>query len=165
MISEVKMKTIVVWRRWILLLSVCLCILAGCTSGAEKIERLLETLPVPPGATLLYQQEGEDQGSQDACYFPYTKQLYGTDQSFEQVVEFYENNLDPAMWDKWEDDCTPPGSPSWRRGKEFLLDLGSDPRLEFPEKVVSDAQSRYQTVYFLVVTYVDRIAREKCLGW
>lgn len=159
------MKSITARRRWALPLLVCLFILAGCTPGAKRIERLLETLPTPPEATLLYEQEGERQGSQDACYFPYTKQLYGTDQSFEQVVAFYESNLDPAVWIEWADDFTPPGSPSWRRGEEFLLDLGPDPQLEFPEEVVSDAQSRYQTVYFLVVTYVDRIAREECLGW
>ena len=159
------MKTITAWMRWTLLLSMCLFLLAACTSGAKKINKLFETLPVPQGATLLYAQEGVGQGSQDACYFPYTKQLYGTDQSFEQVVEFYEDTLDPAMWHKREDDLVPPGSPSWEKGKEFLLDLRPDPRLDFPEEVVSDAQSRYQTVYFLVVTHVDRIAREKCLGW
>ena len=152
------------WRCWTFLLLACLYLLAGCTSGTEKIGRLLETLPTPPGATLLYEQKGSRQGSQDACYFPYMKQLYGTDQSFEQVVEFYENNLNSATWVKREDTLVPPGSPSWRKGKEFLLSVISDPRMDFPE-VVSDAQSRYRTVYFLVITYVDRIAREKCLRW
>ena len=159
------MKTITVHRRWAWLLLACLCILVSCTPAAKRIERLLETLPSPPGTTLLYEQEGERQGSQDACYFPYTKQLYGTDQSFEQIVEFYESNLDPVVWVKRYDDLVPPGSPSWRGGEEFLLDLRPDPRLDFPEDVVSSSQSRYQTVYFLVVTYVDRIAREECLDW
>lgn len=158
------MKVAIIWKRLALLASILLCLyLAGCTSGTEKIDRLLETLPTPPNVDLLYEQDGVRQGSQDACFFPYTKRLYGTDQSFEQIVEFYENVLNPAIWQKRTDDFTLPGSPSWEKGREFWLSLESDPRLDFPEEVINDAQSQYETVYFMVVTYIDRIAREKCL--
>jgi len=159
------MKVVTIWKRFALLASLLLCLyLAGCTSGAERIHRLLETLPTPSNIDLLYEQDGAGQGSQDACFFPYTKQLYGTNQSFEQIVAFYESTLDQAGWHKRADGLVPPNSPSWEKDKEFWLSLRPDPRLDFPEEVVSNAQSHYETVYFLVVTYVDRIAREKCLG-
>lgn len=158
------MKVAIIWKRLALLASILLCLyLAGCTSGAERIDKLLETLPMPSNVDLLYEQDGAGQGSQDACFFPYTKQLYGTNQSFEQIVAFYKSTLDQAGWHKRVDGFVPPDSPSWEKDRELWLSLRSDPRLDFPEEVVSDAQSQYETVYFLVVTYVDRIAREKCL--
>jgi hypothetical protein len=158
-------KVLTIWKHLALLASIlaCLCF-ASCTSGAEKIDRLLETLPTPPNVDLLYEQDGARQGSQDACFFPYTKQLYGTNQSFEQIVAFYEGTLDQAGWRRRVNGLVPPDSPAWEKDKEFWLSLWSDPRLDFPEEVVSDAQLHYETVYFLVVTYADRIAREKCLG-
>jgi len=159
------MKVVTIWKRLALLASILSGLyLAGCTSGAERIDKLLETLPMPSNVDLLYEQDGVRQGSQDACFFPYTKQLYGTNQSFEQIVTFYTSTLDQAGWHKRVDDLVPPGSLSWEKGRDFWLSLSSDPRLDFPEEVVSDAHSHYETVYFLVVTYIDRIAREKCLG-
>jgi hypothetical protein len=146
---------------FVFLMGLCL---VSCTSGRDRIDRLVETLPVPPNVDLLYEQEGVNQGSEDACFFPYEKRLYGTNQDFKQIVKFYEDVLDPTIWRKWRDNYTPPGSPSWRKDKDFWLDLRSDPRLDFPEKTVNDAQSNYESIYFLTVTYSDRIAREKCLG-
>ena len=147
-----------------LIILVCLTLL-GCTSGVAKVKDLGNTLLLPPNSVLIYEQEGVRQGAQTSCTFPYVKQLFGSDDNFEQIVDFYERILNPEEWSKRTDDLVPQNSPSWERNKEYLLSIREDPSRDFPEEVVNDARSKYQTAYFLTITYVDYTARKHCLNW
>ncbi len=159
------MWTTTKWIPGALIVLACTLLASGCASGADRIDNLLDTLPTPLDVELVYQASGEGQGSQDSCYFPYTKQLYGTNRSFEDVVAFYERSLDQTTWQPRSDGLVPRNSPSWETTSgDFWLSVRPDPRLDFPEDVVQEAQSRYRTIYFITVTYIDKIARTKCLG-
>ena len=135
----------------------------SCTTGPEKIETMSETLPVALSTSLLYEESGERQGAQDACFFPYKKLLYGTEQSFEEIVEFYETSLSREGWAKRTDGLIQNNSPSWVKNEEYWVSVKSDPGLDFPQNVVEDAQAKYETVYFVTITHIDWIARKWCL--
>lgn len=138
----------------------------GCTSQEERINRLFSTLPTPPEAELICEQKGTRQGSEDACFFTYKQYLYGTDQEFQQVAEFYVQLLDNT--DPWRRDTSTLAAHqplSWERNnREFSFDIRRDPSMDFPKDVVVRAESEYKTVYFISITYADRIARERCLN-
>ena len=95
---------------------------------------------------------------------PITKMLYGTDDGFERVSEFYTRSLEASSWQGRSDEFVSPDSCLWTKDKAFRLVLDPSPDLDFPEDVVTNARREYNTVYFLVVSYADRLARTKCLG-
>jgi hypothetical protein len=160
-------------RRCLTLLAVGLIVgslLGGCTPGKQRILRLLETVPVPQGAELAYEKYVEDQGSEDACFFPRIYRLYGTDQSYEEVAAFYQARLDPAAWHRQSDPelIMLTGVDAWEtQGRDFWLGLTGHPILDFDspreKEIIRQAEARHRTVYTLDITYLDRIAREKCL--
>ena len=137
---------------------------ASCVPASERIDQMLRTLPVPATASLVSRQDGVSQGSEDACTFPYTKMLYGTDDGFERISKFYTRSLEAASWQVRTDEFVSPGSFLWTKDKEFRLYLDPGPDLDFPEDVVANARSEHNTVYFLVINYADHLARTKCLG-
>ncbi len=153
-------------RAWIGVLAVLVAVglsLVSCSNGKREIERLLPALPVPHGAVPLYQQAGVRQGSADACSFPYAQLLYGSEMDFREIARFYTDQLESASWTKSTGDLVSPGHLSWERNGDFWLSVEPDPRLDFPKRVVTAAQVKYKTVYFVSVTYIDFIARRWCL--
>ncbi len=138
--------------------------LASCVPARERIDQVLVTLPIPATASIVSRQDGVSQGSEDACTFPHTKMLYGTDNGFEHVSEFYTRSLEASSWQVRSDEFVSPGSILWIKDKAFRFVLDPSPDLDFPEDVVANARREYNTVYFLVVSYADRLARTKCLG-
>ncbi|MER2513745.1 MAG: hypothetical protein ABTQ25_15215 [Nitrosomonas ureae] len=139
-------------------------LLAGCGRPNEKINLMIKTLPVPADARLLIRQDGTRQGSEDACFFPYTKLLYGTSHSLDDVTEFYTTILMSASWQSSSDALVSSSALSWKKDKGFQLSLRFDPDLDFPIDAVNQAKMQYTTVYYLVISYADRLARTKCLG-
>ena len=138
-------------------------LLVSCSSPIEKINLAVEALPVPTDTNLLIRQDGTRQGSEDACFFLYTKLLYGTSQSLNEVTEFYATTLASNSWHS-SDTLTSSSAASWKKNKDFQLSLRFDPDLDFSVSTVSQAKMQYNTVYYLVLSYADRLARTKCLG-
>lgn len=151
-------------RRVLVLLLLCL-VLGSCNRQSEKIAGVFKNLPVPAGAELLYEQGGTRQGSQDACFFTYKQYLYGTDQGFEQIAKFYIQSMDDDLWHYQPDSLVSSSRIDWERnGQEYRLSVVANPYLDFPKEVVAAAEERFPTVYFVSITYADRIARVHCLN-
>lgn len=149
--------------RFLGLIGLCF-LIVSCASQKAKIDQVFDSLPVPPGAELIYEQEGTRQGSQDACFFTYKQYLYGTGEDFQQVAEFYRQILDAEPWRRDISALVPAGSLSWERNhREFSVIVRANPHLDFPKQAVASAEEKYKTVYFLSITYADRWARNRCL--
>ncbi len=144
---------------------VVLCLALGaCASQGKRIAQVFDSLPTPQKTELLYKQGGTRQGSQDACFFTYKQYLYGTDQDSEQVAEFYVQAMSTARWHPNTGPLVPPGRLAWERNnQEYRLSISFDPHLDFPKDVVAAAEERFATVYFISITYADRLARTQCL--
>jgi len=138
--------------------------LVSCIPSSDRISHILRSLPVPSNSSMLARQDGVRQGSEDACFFPYTKLLYGSNDSIEAVHEFYQTALAASSWQVYSDELVAPGDFTWKKDKAFRLFLSTMPDLDFPPETVAKARNDYGTVYFLVISYADRHARTKCLG-
>lgn len=159
------MTTVV--RRRLILVSVIMMLglfLLGCEPASERINGMLATLPVPETANLVARQDGVSQGSEDACSFPYVKLLYGTNEDFELVSEFFRTSLGASSWQIQSDDSITSDSLLWIKERAFRLYLDPVPDIDFSENIIANARKEYSTVYYVVIRYVDRLARIKCLG-
>lgn len=138
--------------------------LVSCVPSSARVSHILGSLPVPSNSNMLARQDGVRQGSEDACFFPYTKLLYGSNDSIEAVHEFYRTALAALSWQVYSDELVAPGGFTWKKDQAFRLFLSTVPDLDFPPETVAKARNDYDTVYFLVISYADRHARIKCLG-
>jgi predicted alpha/beta-fold hydrolase len=136
---------------------------SACVSGERRIADVLQTFPHPDGVTLLYDLTEQGQGSQDACFVTFFYGLYGTDNAFEEAAEFYEEHLVADGWERVYPDWRPNNGLFFERRPGFYLSIETDVRVShIPQGTIKTAQANYDTLYLIVITYRDWIARTRC---
>ena len=143
-------------------------VLASCQTAEQRLQETRGGVGMPPDAMLLASQVQARQGSQDACYFTTLFELYGTDLSIEDVIDFYSTRLSQD-WKEY--------SPPWlteadayavfRRDNAFQVSIDE----ALPEEIDlfgDDTRATAQphaTVYFVTWTYADADAQRNCPVW
>jgi hypothetical protein len=133
-------------------------VLSACASGEGRIANLLKDLPNPDGVTLVYSFTGQGQGSQDSCFATFFYGLYGTDKSYDEVAMFYEDQLIADNWKRVDLDWRPNNGLFFERvylEKEVNVS-------NISEDTIKTAQTQYDTLYLVVITYRDWFARVNC---
>jgi len=139
------------------LLTSLMLLLVGCsvvyTLRPDKaVEDTLKTLPVPQGATQLYDLQGSSFGSKDSCIACYTYTLYGTDLDFDDVVRFYQESLPSEGWRE----TNVLSRPAWfSETRHFLLTVSSDAEASgAPAETIEEGRRTHATLYRLALTYM-----------
>jgi len=142
---------------YFILLTSLVPLLVGCsvvyTLRPEKaVEDSLKTLPVPEGASQLYDAHGFSFGSKDSCTAAYTYRLYGTHLDFDEVVRFYQEKLPLEGWSEAEG----LSRPAWfSQTRHFLLTVSADPEASgAPAETIEGGRRSYATLYRLALTYM-----------
>lgn len=151
------------WFSYVTLMGVLMTFISACVSGERRIADMVQTLPHPDGVILVYGPTGQGQGSQDACFATFFDGLYGTDKDYEEVTTFYEDHLVADGWQRVYPDWRPNDGLFFERRPGFYLSIETDVHVSnVPQDTIKTAQAKYDTLYLIVITYRDWIARTRC---
>jgi hypothetical protein len=118
----------------------------------KAVEDKINAVPVPAGATVLNEHHGSSFGSESGCVASYTRRLYGTYDSFNEVVSFYRTRLPAHEWAETE---TRTGAIWFSSTGHFRLAVSSSANGSgAPAELVLEARRTYPTVYYLGLTYM-----------
>jgi predicted alpha/beta-fold hydrolase len=146
-----------------ILISVVITSVSACVSGERRIADVLKTLPHPDGVTLVYDLTEQGQGSQDACFATFFYGLYGTDKDYKEVATFYEDHLIEDGWQRVYPDWRPNDGLFFELRPGFYLSIETDVHVShIPQGTIRTAQAKYDTLYLIVITYRDWLARTRC---
>ncbi len=131
-----------------------------CETGREKIEALLQELPIPEAVVLIERADGVEVGSERGCVWSYTELLYGTTQPAEEVAEFYQSwMMSRGRYDEPFDDAYVVYNAD---GLSIGLSLDVTVALKIPYAVIQKARSDFRTVYKINITYAPPSTWEHC---
>ncbi|MBE7471235.1 MAG: hypothetical protein HS114_19025 [Anaerolineales bacterium] len=137
--------------------------ISACASSEGYVNDLAQNLPSPDGTTLVYSSTGQGQGSQDACFVTFFYGLYGTDKSYDEVAAFYEEQLVADKWQRVYFDWRPNNGLFFEQNSSLRLYVEREVNVDgIPEDTIKIAQTQYKTLYLIVVTYRDWLARIYC---
>lgn len=118
--------SIVFALRWLRFVSICLLfigILTSCVTPTQARRRVVEArqaVPEMPGAELLIEEVAIASGSQDNCVGAQYIIVYGSDETFDQGLSFYQNNL---LESGWEDVSADYIVPMFQKDKNYFLSV------------------------------------------
>ncbi len=151
------------WTRWIPLLIVGL--LTACLGGqnrAEAANHRFEAIPQLSGAVLITSTNGIDGGASGTCYGGYVDALYGTNKlQASEAIAFYRQYAQNDKWVINEKSSTGLSLFASDHDGYSLVVMIMTPAgptelyypLSIPPKVINEALSKFQTVYFIEVNY------------
>lgn len=146
-----------------ILIGTLIMFISACVSSESRVNDLVQNLPFPDGATLIYSSTGQGQGSQDACFATFFYGLYGTDKSYDEVAAFYEEHLTENKWQRVHLDWRPNNGLFFEQDSGFRLYIETEVNVnDIPEDTIKIAQTQHKTLYLIVVTYRDWLARTYC---
>lgn len=129
-------------------------------TGREKIEALLQELPMPETVVLVERADGVEVGSERGCVWSYTELLYGTNQPAEEIAEFYQSwMMSKGKYDEPFEDAYVVYNAD---GLSIGLSLNATVALEIPYAVIQKARSDFRTVYRINITYAPPSTWEHC---
>ncbi len=161
-------------------LLVALISLAGCQpwpdlQGPAATE--IASLPQLQGTVLLDEQRQTRGGADDECYLGIAINLYGTDLSGQQVMDFYREYFTRRGWTEYYDGAGRDSTNASHLGmKAPALDYAfavsvlkyrqssveSYDEYEMRPGIVDDAFRQYDTVYVINLNYAEPWRRERC---
>jgi hypothetical protein len=151
------------WFSYISLMGILMTSISACTSAERRISDVVQTLPHPDEAILVYGSTGQGQGSQDACFATFFYGLYGTDKDYEEVATSYEDHLTADGWQRVYPNWRPNDGLFFERRPGFYLSIETDVHVSrVPQDTIRTAQAKYDTLYLIVITYRDWLARTRC---
>jgi hypothetical protein len=128
---------------------------------ARQVARFAQQLPQPPDAHFLTSRNGTDSGSQVECESYYSERLYGTEQGFQEILNFYQQAL-TKEW-KMDDQYRAKNILLFSRADGFVLviddHVGETRTLN---NVIKYYQGQYATLYVVTITYGDPKVWEIC---
>lgn len=139
---------------------ICVLLLATILGGCAPLVRqgLTQTLsslpPAPPGAVLLAEREGSASGSDCVAY--YVDQIYGSQQSLDELLMYYDRELIRTGWRLTEGSGSDPQVPrGLTRNKDEHIAILTDKYVYFRSSATSIPPAtigQYATVYILRTT-------------
>jgi hypothetical protein len=149
--------------------SLLLIALVACQSVQQRIQEIQEGLPLPASTVRLTSVTEEGQGSQDACFFSSLTELYSSDLSYDQVMDFYTAQLPDQEWIQKFPSWLPEDHLIFRRGDEYQLAVSDATSngsvLERFTDINRDDLNSYATIYTVTLIYADSEARKNCPAW
>ena len=148
----------------IILMGALMIFISTCVSGERRVADLVQELPHPDGMTLVYDLIEQRQGSQDACFITSFSGLYGTDRPYEEVATFYEDHLIAGGWQRVYPDWRPNNGLFFeQKSRGFYLSIETEVHVSYiPEDIIEAARAQYESLYLIVITYRDWLARKYC---
>ncbi len=133
-------------------------------SGERHIAEQVQALPHPDGVVLVYDLIEQSQGSRDACFITSFSGLYGTDRPYEEVATFYKDYLIADGWQRVDPDWRPNNGLFFEhKSRGFYLSIETEVHVSYiPEDTIETAQAQYDSLYLIVLTYRDWLARKYC---
>ena len=147
------------YRIGVVLLVLSTLVLLGCNAlntlmPERAVKNMFDALPQPEGIVLIDEVTRGTHGSDERCIGASSYRLYGTEQSFEQVMAFYEERLPGGAWHKVEEDSPPTvwASPT----KHFTLVVSSNVEATLiPPEAIDHGRARFSTLYYVALSYVN----------
>lgn len=121
--------------RWLKSGTTCLLLiglLTSCVTTAQARQRVVEarqSIPEMSGAELLVEEVDVVSGSQDNCIGAQYALVYGSNESFDEVLSFYQDKL-PELG--WEDVSVDYIVPMFRKNENYFLSVTE----ETPERML-----------------------------
>ncbi len=153
----------------IAVVSLLLIVLVACQSNQQRIQEIQDELPVPAATVRLTTITEERQGSQDACFFVSLIELYGSDLSYDQVIDFYTAQLPDQEWIQKFPSWFPEDHLIFRRGDAYQLAISdvtsNESVLQQFKDINRDNLESYANIYTVTLIYADSEARRNCPAW
>jgi len=133
-------------------------------SSRNKVEAMLKELPVPDTAMPVAREDGWDVGSERGCAWAYTKLLYGTNESPEQVIAFYKPwMMARGSYEEREHRISFIDAEGFALSVEVNVPVAAGMHnTVITEPVISEARSKFPTVYLIEIAYAPPSTWEHC---